>query len=143
MKLFIAAVFIILVGCLSSSCAPTYFYHFPTEGELKTYHIDSVRWKYAANSITQIPVSDDAGKLYWLDVTDKTKIEVKTTEGVLYRFYLQSLVVTNNELGLFGPSAIWTGYDLLTHSNRSVMAREVSTIAVLSNEKAAHQIPKP
>jgi hypothetical protein len=133
--LSIASLLLVLIGC-----APQFYYHFPKENELRGIRADSLKWRYAANSVVQVPVASDEGKLYWLDVTPKTKLEIKATDGVIYRFYLQSIHIENDQDGILGTSAIWTGYDLLEHVRRSVFAREILTLTVISPEGATKHI---
>lgn len=118
------------------SCQQQYYYHFPKEEESKGIRSDSLRWKYAGNTLMQVPVADDQGKLYWLTVTDKTKLDVTSVYGDVYRFNLRSIEVSNPTDGLFGQSATWTGLDLREHARRTIAAKDIAKITVLAEQPA-------
>ncbi len=101
---------------------------------------DSLKWKYAANTVVQVPVADDAGKVYYLDVTDKTKLEIKSIFGDVYRFYLRSTTIDGANEGMFGSNARWSGFDLREHATRYVVSSEISSVTVLAEAPALHPI---
>lgn len=134
---------LLLAGIISlvflASCATTYNYRLPSEAETKRYGADSLRWKFEGAKPIEIPVVDADGRAYRLPVTEKLKIEVKTTEGVKYRFYLQSIAVTGNG-GFLGENQMWRGYDLLSHTDRTIMSKEVLNYVIISDDKAVTPI---
>ena len=132
----------VLVLISLSSCQTFYTYHLPTDSDKKRFPADSLKWGYSGSSITSIPAVDADGKVFRLHVTPKTKIEVKSTYGELLRFYLQTIKVTGDE-GMLGANHLWTGYDLLTHSERSILVQEVLTMQILSDEQAIVPISRP
>jgi len=136
----ISAVAMLFVAMDFVGCQSMIVYHFPKEKELIGIKADSLKWKYSGRTVLKVPVADDNGLLWWLDVTPKTKLEVLSTEKEVYRFYLRSLVITDDADGIFGSSALWTGYDLLQHTNRSLPAREISSLKVLSETPATERI---
>lgn len=121
------------------SCATTYNYRLPGEKEIKRYGADSLKWKFVGAKPIEMPVVDADGAVYRLPVTDKLKIEVKTTEGVKYRFYLQSIAVTG-EGDFLGTMQMWRGYDLLSHTDRTVMVKEIVAYNIMSDDKAMQTI---
>ncbi len=125
-----------------ASCQPTYFYHFPKESEVRAIAPDSLKWKYSGSSISQIPVADDGGTLYWLEVTDKTKVLIKSILGEEYKFYLRTITTDNSGGGIYGPDGMWTGYDLHDHVRRTVLAREINSISIIAESPATHRIPR-
>ncbi|HEY6171512.1 MAG TPA: hypothetical protein VIX80_04545 [Candidatus Kapabacteria bacterium] len=134
---------LLLAGIISlvflTSCATTYNYRLPGEDETKRFGADSLRWKFEGAKPVEIPVVDTDGKVYRLPVTEKLKIEVKTTEGVKYRFYLQSIAITG--AGSFlGENQMWRGYDLLSHTERTIMSKEVLNYVIISDDKAIQTI---
>src|SRR5437763_15527893 len=102
-----------------TGCQTLYTYRLPNESEQKRY-ADSLHWSYNVNTITAIPVVDDNGNIFRLRVTPKTKIEIKTIYGEVYRFYIQSIKITGDN-GFLGTNQMWSGYELLNHSQRTVM----------------------
>jgi len=121
---------------LLASCQPSYYYHFPKESEARLIRADSLHWKYVGGVIAQVPVADDAGHLYWLDVTDKTKLLIKSIYGEEYRLNLRSIEISDNDAGLFGPSGVWTGYEVREHVRRSIPAREVDKVTIIAESPA-------
>ena len=119
---------------LFAACQTLYTYRLPNESE-RTRFADSLSWGYSGSTITSIPVVDGNGSIYRLAVTPKTKIEVKTVEGVIYRFYLQTVKISGDD-GLLGTSKTWSGYDLFNHTNVAVLVHEVNTMTILSDDKA-------
>jgi hypothetical protein len=115
------------------SCQRQYYYTFPQESQLKGISPDSVKWKYDGPVIVKVPVADNRGKLFWLDVTPTTKLEVTTVYGDTYRFYLRTITIANAETGILGTSAQWSGYDIREHAVRTVQAREISRLAVIAD----------
>lgn len=134
---------LLLAGIISLvflvSCATTYNYRLPNESETKRFGADSLRWKFEGSKPVEIAVVDAEGKVYRLAVTDKLKIEVKTTEGVKYRFYLQSIAVTGTG-SFLGENQMWRGYDLLSHTERTIMSKEVINYVIISDDKAIQTI---
>src|SRR5437868_15487775 len=121
MKRFFFPVFFVI---LLSSCQHLYTYRFPNESEQKRF-ADSLKWSYSGSMITSIPVADEQGRIYRLPITAKTKIEVKTIYGEMYRFYIQSITITGDD-GFLGTNQMWRGYELLNHTERTIMVREVA-----------------
>jgi hypothetical protein len=130
---------LLLAGIISlvflASCATSYHYRLPNEAETKRFGADSLRWKFEGSKPVEIPVVDADGKVYRLSVSEKLKIEVKTTEGVKYRFYLQSIAITGGD-SFLGENQMWKGYDLLSHTERTIMSKEVVTYVIISDDKA-------
>lgn len=128
--------FFILCGFLFLfiSCQTLYSYRLPNESERKRF-ADSLNWGYSGSTITSIPVVDGNGSIYRLAVTPKTKIEVKTVYGNLYRFYLQTIRINGSD-DMFGMDKTWTGYDLLNHAPVTILAQEVNIMTILSDDKA-------
>jgi len=134
---------VLLIMLAITGCQPAYYYHFPKEEELKGIKSDSLKWRYSANTVMQVPVADNEGKLYWLDVTDNTKIDVTTTMGESYRFYLRSIEVSDQGDGIFGSSALWTGFDVRQHAKRTIQAKEISKLIIIAEEPAKTLIKRP
>lgn len=134
---------LLLAGIISlvflASCATTYSYRLPGDIETKRYGADSLRWKFEGVKPVEIPVVDADGKVYRLPVTEKLKIEVKTTEGVKYRFYLQSIAITGGD-SFLGENQMWRGYDLISHTDRTIMSKEVLNYVIISDDKAIQTI---
>ncbi len=133
---------LLFVGWALSGCAPQYYYHFPKEEELRGIVSDSLHWRYQINTVVQIPVADDAGHLFWLDVDRKTKLAIKTILGEDYTFTLQSIHITGDDQGIFGPTAQWTAYDTRQHVNRTIAAREIGTMSVIAGSAAKTPITR-
>lgn len=125
---------IALCALFLSSCAKQYLYRFPSENERKQYKVEDLRWSYKGTTPDTITVTD-GDHLYRLPVTDKTKLEVHTTYGEKYKFYLQSIGITG-EGEFLGSNQLWRGYDLLTHTDRTVAMREIANIVVVSEHPA-------
>ena len=119
---------------LFAACQTLYTYRLPNETEQKRF-ADSLHWGYNGSIVTSIPVIDGNGNIFRLSVTPKTKIEVKTVYGVLYRFYLQTVKISGDD-NMLGIDKTWTGYDLLNHAQKTVLAQEVMSIMILSDDKA-------
>ena len=130
--------FVLFISLIFTSCQTLYTYRLPTENEQKRLPPDSTRWGYAGSTITSIPVVDGIGNIFRLAVTPKTKIEVKSIYGDLYRFYIQSIIITGDE-SILGTK-LWQGYDLLSHSQRTIQVHEVSQMTILSDDKAVAPI---
>jgi len=118
-----------------SSCQTLYSYRFLSESEQKSFPADSLRWGYTGMTITSIPVVDGEGNMFRLAITPKTKIEVKTVYGEVYKFYIQSIKITGND-GFLGGDQMWSGYDLINHVQKVVIVKEIVTMTILSDEKA-------
>lgn len=86
-------------------------------------------------TITSIPVIDGEGNMFRLPITPKTKIEVKTVYGEVYKFYIQSIKITGED-GFLGGDQMWSGYDLINHVQKIVIVKEIVTMTILSDEKA-------
>jgi hypothetical protein len=127
---------IISFVCLAS-CQRQYYYTFPQESQLKGIQPDSVQWQYEGAIIVKVPVVDNRGKLFWLDVTPTTKLEVTTIDGDTYQFYLRTITIANAEAGILGSNAQWSGYDIREHAVRTIRAREISRLAVVTNIPAS------
>ncbi len=123
-----------IIALAFSSCQTLYSYRLPNESEQKHFPKDSLRWGYAGSMITSIPVVDGEGNIFRLAVTSKTKIEVKSIYGDLYRFYLQSIIISGDE-SILG-SQLWEGYDLLSHAKRTIQVHEVTQMTIVSDNKA-------
>ena len=119
---------------LFAACQTLYSYRLPNESEQKRF-ADSVHWGYSGSTITSIPVVDGNGSIFRLAVTPKTKIEVKTVYGNIYRFYLQTVKINGTD-NMLGIDKTWTGYDLLNHAPVTILAQEVNTMTILSDDKA-------
>lgn len=126
--------FSFLIGCNSY-----YRYRLAGEDDLKRYGIHNLYWKFEVLKPVEITVFDNDSSAYRLDVTEQTRIEVKTTEGIVYRFYLQSITL-GGKGGFIEDSQIWRGYDLLSHTERTVALSNVVSMTVLSEKKAVHKI---
>jgi hypothetical protein len=125
-------VFVVLLSALLlSSCAKQYMYRFPSENERKQYKVEDLRWSYKGTVPDTITVTD-GDRLYRLPVTDKTKLEVYTTYNEKYKFYLQSIAITG-EGEFLGSNQMWRGYDLLSHTDRTVAMREIANVVVVSD----------
>ena len=120
------------------SCQTLYTYRLPDEIERKRF-ADSLHWGYSGSMITSIPVVDANGSIYRLSVTPKTKIEIVTVYGEKYRFYLQTVKIDGDD-GMLGIAKLWSGYDLLNHTQKSVMVQEINTMTILSDDKAVSPI---
>lgn len=131
-KEFLLYTFILL---FLSSCQTLYSYRFPNESEQKRFPTDSLRWGYSGMTITSIPVVDQEGNMFRLAITPKTKIEVKTVYGEVYKFYIQSIKITGED-GFLGGDQMWTGYDLFNHVQKVVIVKEIVMMTILSDEKA-------
>ncbi len=130
----------LLIGILSllflASCGQTlYTYRLPSEKEKKQYAVDSLKWVFESSIVKSIPVVGNDGKMLRLAVTPKTKVEIRTSYNDLYRFYLQSIIVSGGE-ALIGSGDSWTGYDLIQHAERTILSREITSLSILSDEKA-------
>ena len=125
---------LIIIALAFSSCQTLYSYRLPNESEQNHFPKDSLHWGYAGSMITSIPVVDGDGNIFRLPVTPKTKIEVKSIYGDLYRFYIQSITITGDE-SILGTK-LWQGYDLLSHSQRTIQVHEVSQMTIISDDKA-------
>ena len=123
-----------IIALAFSSCQTLYSYRLPSESEQARFPKDSLRWGYAGSMITSIPVVDGDRNIFRLPVTSKTKIEVKSIYGDLYRFYIQSITITGDE-SILGTK-LWEGYDLLSHSQRTIQVHEVSQMTIISDDKA-------
>ncbi len=132
MKKILFCFLICLLGFIS--CQTLYTYRLPNETE-RTRFADSLLWGYSGSTISSIPVVDGNGSIFRLAVAPKTKIEVKTVEGVIYRFYLQTVKISGDD-GFLGTSKTWSGYDLFNHTTVTVLVHEVNTMTILSDEKA-------
>ncbi|MEI8134680.1 MAG: hypothetical protein WCH46_06325 [bacterium] len=130
----LSAVFALVVLVAIIGCQTLYTYRLPTESELHKY-ADSLKWTYSGNTITSIPVADGMGRMFRLSVTPKTKIQVKTVYGEIYKFYIQTLVVSGEE-AFIGSSQTWTGYELLNHTKVTIMAHDILEMSIISDEKA-------
>jgi hypothetical protein len=137
---FFSCISVILLFSLAS-CQTLYTYRLPNDSERKHF-ADSLRWGYSGNTIINIPVVDENGRIYRLPITDKTKIEVKTVYGDLYRFYLRTVSISGDD-NLLGIDKTWTGYELLSHSTKSIMVHEVGDFKILSEVKAVTPIGLP
>ena len=126
---------------LLSSCQTLYTYRLPSESEKKQYG-DSLHWGYSGNTIRSIPVVDGNGAMFRLVVTPKTKIEVKTIYGEMYRFFIQTITVSGDE-GFIGMTQTWTGYELLNHAQKTILVRDIMQMEILSDEMAVNPIGKP
>jgi hypothetical protein len=123
------------------SCGRTYIYQFPPAPEKRVRPLeDWNRWHYQGSTLLNVPVVDLDGNRGRLAVGPKTKLEVKTIYGDLHRFQLQSIVIDKDAEGIFGMNAKWTGYDLLQHASRTVFAKEIESLRILSPEKAVGQV---
>lgn len=135
----------LLAGIISlvflTSCAGSYQYRLPAESDKAHYAPDSLRWRFSGSKPVEIPVIDAEGIAFRLPVTPTLKIEVKTTEGLTYRFYLESVAVTG-EGSFMGDTQMWRGYDLLSHTDRTVFAKDVTSYIIISDNKAASPIGK-
>ena len=116
-----------------ASCQTLYSYRLPNESE-RTRFADSLHWGYSGSTIISIPVVDGNGNIFRLAVTPKTKIEVKTIYGELFRFYLESIKVSGDNS--FLGNKMWSGFELLNHSEVSVMVHDIQEMKILSDEKA-------
>ncbi len=123
---------------LFTACQTLYTYRLPDESERKRF-ADSVHWGYSGSMISSIPVVDGNGSIYRLAVNPKTKIEIVTVYGEKYRFYLQTVKI-NGDNELLGMGKMWSGYDLLNHTQKSVMVQEINTMTILSDNKAVSPI---
>ena len=131
---------IFLLPIIFAACQTLYTYRLPNESEKKIFK-DSLHWGYSGNVIASLPVVDIDGRVYRLAVTPKTKIEVKTTYGDIYRFYIQSITISGEE-GIISTQS-WTGYELLSHTQRTLLVHEISEMKILSDDKAATPIGRP
>lgn len=133
---------IIFCICLFTfaACQTLYTYRLPNESEKKFFK-DSLHWGYAGNIITSVPVVGDDGRVYRLPITPKTKIEIKTIYGDMYRFYIQSITISGDE-GILSTQ-MWSGYELFNHTQKSILVREISEMKILSDEKAVTTINRP
>jgi len=129
---------VLLSALLLNSCAKQYLYRFPSENERKQYTFEDLHWSYKGTVPDTITVTD-GDHLYRLPVTDKTKLEVYTTYNDKYKFYLQSIAITG-EGEFLGSNQMWRGYDLLTHTDRTVAMREIANVVVVSDIPAAATI---
>ena len=123
---------------LFTSCQTLYTYRLPNESERKRF-ADSVHWGYSGATITSIPVVDENGSIYRLEVNPKTKIEIVTVYGEKFRFYLQTVKI-NGDDELLGMGKMWAGFDLLNHTQKSVLVQEINTMTILSDDKAVKPI---
>ena len=133
----------LLTGIISlllfASCGSFYYYRLPNESEQKRIPADSLRWGYSGTTITNIAVADESGNFYRLPVTPKTKVEIKTTFGETYRFYLQAITIQEND-ALLGTTQTWTGYDVLQHIRRTVKVSELASVSIISENQARTSI---
>jgi hypothetical protein len=125
---------VLLCALVLGSCAKQYLYRFPSENERKQYTVQDLRWSYKG-IIPDTIVVTDGNNLYRLPVTDKTKLEVYTTFGEKYKFALQTIAITG-EGEFLGSNQMWRGYDLLSHSDRTVAMREIANVVVSSDKPA-------
>lgn len=126
-----------LLLLLLAGCQRTYTYEFPKDPQRSYRPVeDLLRWRYEGSTVVNVPVRDEQGRLARLAVTPKTKLEVKTIYGDLHRFQLQTVVVDKDAEGIFGMNAKWTGLDMLQHANRTVFAKEIESLKILSSEQA-------
>jgi hypothetical protein len=128
-----------LGALLLEACQASYRYRLPNEAEKHRNPPDSTRWTYSGQTIVSIPVADDNGLFYRLPITSKTKVEVKDVYGTVYKFYLQSMRVEDADISL-GGGKLWVGYELLTHAQSRVLTDEISTVSIISDEKATSPI---
>jgi hypothetical protein len=105
------------------------------ESEQKRFPKDSIAWGYTGMTITSIPVVDGEGKMFRLQLTPKTKIEVKTVYGEVYKFYIQSIKISGTD-GFLGGDQMWEGYDIFNHVQKSIFVKEIVTMTIYSDEKA-------
>jgi hypothetical protein len=131
---------IFLAFLFLASCQTLYTYRLPNDSERKLFK-DSLHWGYTGNLITSIPVVNDEGKIFRLPVTDKTKIEVKSMYGEISRFYIQSITIAGDE-GIISTKT-WSGYELLSHTRKTIMVNEIAEMKILSDEKAVIPIARP
>jgi hypothetical protein len=120
-------------------CQASFQYRLPTDAERSRNAPDSTKWEYSGNTISSVVVADDNGRFFRLPVGPKTKIEVKDLYGTTYRFYLQSLTVSDNDASL-GGGKLWSGYELLNHSEVKVAVSDISSVVILSDSKASQPV---
>ncbi|MEP7234046.1 MAG: hypothetical protein ABI778_02000 [Ignavibacteriota bacterium] len=130
--------FAILPLMLLAACQTLYTYHLPNEDQQKRF-ADSLHWGYSGSTIMSLPVIGEDGTLFRLPVTPKTKLEVRTEDGSNYRFYIQSIKISG-DAGVLGSDQTWTGYELLNHTQVTLLVREIREMKILSEEKATEPI---
>jgi hypothetical protein len=126
---------LILGAGLLQACQASYRYRLPSDAERQRNPADSTRWGYSGQTVISIPVVDEDGLFYKLPVTAKTKLEAKDVYGTTYKFYLQSIRVEDEDVSI-GGGKLWTGYELLTHTQARVSTSELSSVSIISDEKA-------
>ena len=121
---------------LLAGCGQRFSYQLVDPREHPEISVDSLRWSYVGEAVSELPVIAQNGSLMRLRVDSSTQLFVRTTEGVEYVFRLRTVSVIDGGAGLLGGNTMWRGYDTRQSAMRSVYVREIASSYIWSRHPA-------